>query len=118
MRKIFKTKYSNRLKAEKLLLDSGYIYDGRHGFIKTFQRYIGIQSIPALNTNDSRMDKLVLQKFEVRLFADGTLSIFVPPHSPLLGISHIPYPVNTKAPDFTDWKVWLPINKLLHQYSS
>lgn len=118
MRKIFKTRFSNKLKANKFLLDSGYLYDGRHGFIKTFQRYVGIQSMPTLNKNGSEANKVILEKFEARLFADGTLSIFVPSRSPLLGISHIPSPVNTKAPDFTTWKVWLPTKKLAYQCSS
>ncbi|GEM78606.1 hypothetical protein [Vibrio superstes] len=117
MRKIFKTRFFNKLKADKFLLDSGYRYDGSHGFIKTFHRYIGIQSLPALNKNNTKTNKIVLEKFEARLFVDGTLSILVSSRSPLLGISHIPSPVNTKAPDFTKWKVWLPVNKLLHQYS-
>ncbi|GEA49420.1 hypothetical protein VIN01S_02240 [Vibrio inusitatus NBRC 102082] len=118
MRKIFKTRFSNKLKADKFLLDSGYRFDGRHGFIKTFHRYIGIQSLPALSTSGSKTNRVVLEKFEAHLFADGTLSIFVPSRSPLLGISRIPSPVNKKAPDFTEWKVWLPINKLLYQYNS
>lgn len=92
-RKVFEQNFKTKIEAVEALEEAGYWYRGRKGLIRKYHRYTGISVYRSLDGFCGYTDRDNIDEYEVRLFDDGYLAIYVDHKSSLLGLSKLPAPV-------------------------
>jgi len=100
MRKVYEKIFPTREHATSFLEGAGWRYVGRYGLLRKFDVYEGL-TITKYGVFD---DEVRVNRFEVRLSADGHAALFVPNSDSLLGTTNLPEQVWAS---FDAWSIWM-----------
>ncbi|MCR9718231.1 hypothetical protein [Vibrio parahaemolyticus] len=93
-KKVFEHNYKSKGEAIEALEKAGYWYRGRKGIFKKYHLYTGVSVYRSLDGFSGYTDRDNIDDFEVKLFEDGYIAVYVPLKSTLGLTSHLPSPVH------------------------